>query len=377
VRIARLDAWPVDVPMTKPFGIAGGAQDVARNVFVRVTLDDGAVGYGEAAPFPAFNGETQEGVLAALAQARDAIAGLEAPATADWRDENLARREPPALAAAREAVGPSGAALCAIETALCDAVHRRDGVRMFGAPPGELRTDVTIPIGAIEDCAADARAWAARGFSRLKIKVGGAGLDDALARTVAVHEAAPGAALMLDGNAGLSVKDAIELLSALRAHGVTPILFEQPCAADDVEGLIAVAMASDVPVALDESATTRDDVRRFAKGRHGLVPRSRLVVNVKPMKAGFREGLRVAFQAHVMYRMGLMIGGMVETRMAMSASACFVVGWRGMLDFSFVDLDTPLFLAEDPVVGGYAQDGERLDLSPVTAGHGVVPRAVP
>jgi L-alanine-DL-glutamate epimerase-like enolase superfamily enzyme len=350
VRIARLDAWPVDVPMTKPFGIAGGAQDVARNVFVRVTLDDGAVGYGEAAPFPAFNGETQEGVLAALEGARAAIASGAEPAL-------------------------HGAGLCALETALADAEARRAGTRIFGAPAGELRTDVTIPIGPIAGCAADARAWADRGFTRLKVKIGGAGLADALARTLAVHDAAPAAELMLDGNAGLTPGDAVELLRGLEARGVRPILFEQPCAKDDVDGLLAIAAASDVPVALDESASSLADLPRFTG--HPRFDPARFVVNLKPMKAGFAEALRIAEHAHLAAGMRLMIGGMVETRLAMTASACFVLAHGGRLPFDFVDLDTPLFLAEDPVDGGYAQDGERLDLSPVTAGHGVVPRALP
>jgi len=35
-----------------------------------------------------------------------------------------------------------------------------------------------------------------------------------------------------------------------------------------------------------------------------------------------------------------------------------------------VDLDTPLFLADDPFAGGYAQRGPALDLAPIEAGHG-------
>jgi hypothetical protein len=55
----------------------------------------------------------------------------------------------------------------------------------------------------------------------------------------------------------------------------------------------------------------------------------------------------------------------------MSASACFAAGLGG---FAFVDLDTPLFLADDPFAGGYAQRGPALDLTPIGAGHGAVPR---
>jgi hypothetical protein len=67
-----------------------------------------------------------------------------------------------------------------------------------------------------------------------------------------------------------------------------------------------------------------------------------------------------------------MIGGMVEARLAMGTSACLAAGFGG---FAFIDLDTPLFLAEDPFEGGYAQRAERLDLRPIDAGHGCVPRA--
>lgn len=66
-----------------------------------------------------------------------------------------------------------------------------------------------------------------------------------------------------------------------------------------------------------------------------------------------------------------MIGGMVEARIAMGTSACLAAGLGG---FAFVDLDTPLFLAEDPFDGGYTQRGEVLDLRAIDAGHGCVPR---
>jgi hypothetical protein len=64
----------------------------------------------------------------------------------------------------------------------------------------------------------------------------------------------------------------------------------------------------------------------------------------------------------------MMIGGMVETELSMTTSACLAAGIGG---FRFVDLDTPLFMSERPLVGGFAQQGPRLDLSGITLGHGV------
>ena len=57
--IRSLSAAPLDIALHTPFGIAGGSADVAHNLLVTVELADGTLGYGEAAPFPPFNGETQ------------------------------------------------------------------------------------------------------------------------------------------------------------------------------------------------------------------------------------------------------------------------------------------------------------------------------
>ena len=73
--ITRLAIAPHDIPMHRPFGISGGAQLVAENALVTVELADGTLGHGEAAPFPAFNGETRAAALVAAEAARDVVLG--------------------------------------------------------------------------------------------------------------------------------------------------------------------------------------------------------------------------------------------------------------------------------------------------------------
>ena len=94
------------------------------------------------------------------------------------------------------------------------------------------------------------------------------------------------------------------------------------------------------------------------------------VVNIKLMKAGVVEALDIAAICRAA-QLRLMIGGMVESILAMTMSAHFAAGQGG---FSFVDLDTPMFMAENPFEGGFRQTGARLDLRHITAGHGVRPR---
>jgi L-alanine-DL-glutamate epimerase-like enolase superfamily enzyme len=265
------------------------------------------------------------------------------------------------------ALRSSRAARCAIETALLDALTKRAGMPLwafFGGAERRLITDVTIPIVSVEAARRSASARAAEGFTRLKVKVGGIHAASDLDRLVAVRDAAPHADLMLDANGGLTAEAALDLLAGLRARGVTPILFEQPVPGDDLHGLAAVARLGGVPVAADESVTSAADVLRIA----ALVAAS--VVNIKLMKSGIVEALAIAETARAA-GLSLMIGGMIEARLAMGVSACFAAGLGG---FAFVDLDTPLFLANDPFVGGYEQRGPHLDLAPIQAGHGIAPR---
>ena len=67
---------------------------------------------------------------------------------------------------------------------------------------------------------------------------------------------------------------------------------------------------------------------------------------------------------------GLMIGGNVESILAMTTSACFAAGLGG---FTFADLDTPLFLAENPFAGGFTLEGGLISVAHLGAGHGVSP----
>src|SRR5438093_38982 len=67
-RITKVELWPIDVPITDPFVVATGQRLVAENIFVRLTLKSGAVGYGEMAPFPEVGGEGRDSCLKAAQQ---------------------------------------------------------------------------------------------------------------------------------------------------------------------------------------------------------------------------------------------------------------------------------------------------------------------
>ena len=353
--IRRVVVEDLTIALHEPFGIAGGAQDAARNLLVTVELADGTRGYGEAAPFTAFNGDTLAGARGALARATALVEGADAR---EWR----------AIAAMLAgACQASGSARCALETAVLDALTRHIGLPLwawFGGAGRQLVTDMTITTGTVAAAHAAALAVTARGITTIKLKVGATMLADDLERIMAVRAAAPGAALILDGNGGMSADRALQLLALLHERGIVPALFEQPVPTADLDGLRLVSRLGGVRVAADESADSVAAVFQIA------ATHAAHVVNIKLMKSGIVEALEMVAIARAT-GLGLMIGGMIESPLAMTASACFAAGIGG---FGFVDLDTPLFMAEEPLVGGMRYAGATIDLSTIVAGHGVAPR---
>jgi L-alanine-DL-glutamate epimerase-like enolase superfamily enzyme len=342
IRIQALRARPLSVPLLEPFVIASGRVDATRAVEVEAEITwrgQQGVGLGEAACLPPVTKEDQGDVFRELEQRGEATG-------ADVLDR----------------LGP--VARAAVETAVLDAMARIEGVpvrALLGAGSVDvLETDVTIAIAEPAKMAELARAWTARGFRALKVKVG---KDvDADARALeAIGRAAPRAMLRVDANAGHSAAEAIGLARACERLGLQVECWEQPCAADDLDGMAQVAEALAAPVIADESVKTLDDVRLLVRRRYADG------VNLKLAKSGGPLACLAIGAAARDAGLRLMVGGMVETRLGMTAAAHVACALGGA---DFVDLDTAWLLAEDPYDGGYVADGPRYHL-PDVPGLGV------
>ncbi|HEX6122099.1 MAG TPA: dipeptide epimerase, partial [Ktedonobacterales bacterium] len=264
------------------------------------------------------------------------------------------------LAASFEA---QAAARAGVEAALLDALTRTWNIplyQLFGGAGTRVETDITIPLVPPEHMTELAREHVARGATTLKIKVG-TDVDDDADRVMAAMEGAPDCDLILDGNQGYTPTEALDLLQALSAEDVHPVLYEQPVHRHDLEGLRFVTERAGVPVAADEAMHTAADALRIA--RMGAAS----AVNIKLMKSGIVEALDIAAVCRAAH-LELMVGAMMESRLGIATSAHLVAGLGG---FRYVDLDTPMLLADDPFEGGYEQTGMVYSLAGVDAGLGV------
>lgn len=115
---------------------------------------------------------------------------------------------------------------------------------------GKHRTVYSYASGGLYDdnkglaeLAEDVRAYVTQGFDAVKIKVGGAPIEEDAARVRVAREAlGPKVKLMIDGNASLSSEDALTLSEQILDQDI--YWFEEPCA----EGLAGLRAKCQLPI---------------------------------------------------------------------------------------------------------------------------------
>jgi L-alanine-DL-glutamate epimerase-like enolase superfamily enzyme len=348
--ISGYSVFPLDVPLLAPFTTATAVPAKVQNFAVNIRLADGTQGWGETPTLPPITTETPATAQAILEQTLAALTGRDAT---QWRRIALELHDRlPEYAAVR----------AGIEMALIDAFARSHDLplrNLFGGYADEIVTDITIPICAISAARALAHDYRCAGFTTLKIKIG-LDLDADSERLLAIHEAFPTARLILDANAGYTDTEILRLLHELRRMNIQPALLEQPVPRADWDGLARLVREAGIPIAADESCREPEDVVRIHQHQAAHV------VNIKLAKSGVVKAMQIAATAQAC-GLGLMIGGMVETRLAMGFAAHFAAGVGG---FDWIDLDTPLLLRGDPIQGGCRIDGSRYRIDAQQPGHG-------
>ena len=277
-------------------------------------------GRGEAAG-AYYLGDDAANMVAAIEQHRSAI------------EHGVSRSELRALM-------PPGGARNAVDCALweLEASRARKPAWQLAGLESVRPLVTTFTIGADEP---EKMAASARGFDHAKsIKVkltGDFGLD--VERVAAVRSARPNVWIGVDANQGFSIGELPQLVEAMCEQRVS--LIEQPLARGrepDLEGF-----QSAIPLAADESALGLADVP-------GLLGRFQ-VVNIKLDKCGgLTEALLMVEEARRL-GLGVMVGNMTGTSLAMGPA--FIVGQL----CDFVDLDGPIFMAEDRIPGARYENG--------------------
>ena len=243
----------LSIPFKTPFVSAEAVVSARELVVLRLEAGDGTVGWGEAAPFEAYDGVPLERAIAALSGGGG--------------------RRPPQARAAEE-------------IARLDLEARQEDRPLAEPVKDALAVNMTLPGGPPEEVASRAREGARAGYACFKVKVG---LPEDAERVAAVREAiGPWPALRVDANRSWSVEEAVACIRSIEEHDLEFV--EQPC--HTLEELRDVRARVSTPIAADESARSARAIRR------AIELEACDVVNVKLAGAGgfgaARDMLRLA-----------------------------------------------------------------------------------
>ncbi len=353
LQIQQISIHPLQAPLTQTFRIAIGQHDNLDNLLIRLQLADGTVGYGEAAIASHITGETVENTKENLLIAAKCLKGHNVSdylRISHWLHGSFSKNK---------------ATVASMEMAMMDALTRQMDIplwKMFGPCAQRLRTDITIVIAPLEETQSKAREFYQRGFRSFKIKVG-RDMDLDFKRVQVVAKLAPKSQIILDANQGYGSDQTLKFLKTLDKAHIKIDLVEQPVAKEDIDGLKRVTRLSKVPVCADESASSIPDVIRLIKAK------AVGAINIKLMKTGVVHSFEIARLARA-NNIKLMIGGMMESNVAMTAAAHLAAG---LGYFDFVDLDTPFFIKGEVGQNPYLTSSGTYDLAKVKTGIGIKP----
>ena len=340
--ITHIDIFRFRIPMY-PFTIATGTMDYAQNTFIRVHTDAGFYGVGECSAFPMIVGETQD---TCLVMAKD-FARL-------WKGKD-ALDIPARLQQLHDFTANNSTIKSAFDMALYDMAAKNAGLPLYqflGGTKRKVETDITIGIGTPQAMAEQALEFKKSGAKVLKVKLGKKAAED-VKRIKQIREAVgEGMKIRVDANQGWSFDDAVNALQAIGKYGIE--FCEQPMRTWYDDKLPELMQLSPVKIMADESVYNHHDARKQINSK------SCHYINIKFSKSG---GIFEAKKIHdlaAQHNIPCMMGGMLESRIALSAKLHFVYSSPNI---KFYDMDTCMIgHREDPAVGGVKYDGYFLSI---------------
>ncbi|MFP6774316.1 MAG: enolase C-terminal domain-like protein [Alphaproteobacteria bacterium] len=325
MKIKSIDLFPIVMPLkavlTLPRGASRTLAEGKQNIVIRITDEDGDVGWGEAGPSRRWSAETTQSCYTSIKH---------------YLAPGLDPGQPVAKAAIDLAIHDLICRKMGITLQSWLGARRRDRVeigRLVSAPTPEKAAEIT-------------RKAKAEGYTGFKVKVGHDPDLDAEMMT-AVVEAAKGGFVWPGANQAYSLQQAQTFLRHIENLGVT--LIEQPVAMADVYATKKLLAATHITIALDEAAMglpfVIDMIRRDAI--EGLA--------IKISKTGGIYYARQMCDLALNAGMELVGSGLMDAPIGFAAAAHLYAAYGIETP---VDLNGPQHIAEDYLAAPFPMQGQ-------------------
>ncbi|MEM9774769.1 MAG: mandelate racemase/muconate lactonizing enzyme family protein [Chloroflexota bacterium] len=254
MRISQIDVYQVDLPYSGgTYTLSGGRSYTSFDAtFVRITTDDGLMGWGESTPFGStYIAAHARGVRAGIEEIAPHLIGMD-PRHVDRINEAM----DDALVGHHHAKTPIDMACWdvfgkAVNMPVCDLLGGRTQEKLplissiYTDEPNEMRARV--------------QQHREKGYTAHSVKVGDDPALDAARLTAALADRRPGEFFLADANGGMTVEQALRMLRLLPA-GLDFVL-EAPCAT--WRECVSLKRRTDVPILWDELGDSEEAIAQL------------------------------------------------------------------------------------------------------------------
>lgn len=310
MEIKAINTYVVEVPLVNEWQISLYKSRTRKHAIVEIITNNGIKGYGEAAPSPAFMGETAETIKLVIEK-------YLAPPLIGKNVFEIEKIN----SVMSSTIHSQMSAKSAIDIALYDVVGKIQQVPVYNLIGGKFRDEIllTYVIGMknLDEVLKETNDVINAGYECIKLKVG-KDLDRDIETIKQVYKLIESLEkkiyIRLDGNQGFTVINAKYLLKAI--ENIVPIeSFEQPIPKWDLLGMNDIRKNTSVPIMVDEAVFDLHDAYNVIKMDAADI------VNLKICKVGGITGAKKIAGLFEAAGLSCVIGSNLELGIGMAASA--------------------------------------------------------
>jgi L-alanine-DL-glutamate epimerase-like enolase superfamily enzyme len=308
MKIDRIDLFPLCYPWAGYWKFFEGSPGHTV-VLVKITADDGTVGYGQSLPVPTWSYETQETSLVAMRKHFAPVLLGRDPNDLDGAHAAMDRALAPSFSTGMPL------ARAGLDMALHDLVGKQTGrslAELCGRRPGgPVTLSWTMSARTLDEAEAEIERAAGRGYRHFNVKIAPDWRFD-VELAALVRQRAPQGFLWVDANGGYDPETALLVAPKLADAGVD--VFEAPLRPNRIRGYQALKRQGALPITMDEGLVSPVEVEEFI--HLGMVDG----ITIKPSRAGgllsARRQIELALDAGLFW----LGSGLTDPDIALAAS---------------------------------------------------------
>ncbi len=302
MKLQEIELSTIHLPLVRPFRTSFGTQTSREVLMVKVTNENGTVGWAECVAMsePLYSPEYVIGCLDLMK--RFLIPALRAK-------ESITAEDVPVVL--KPFLGGQ-MAKAALETAILDAQLKDQGISLakyLGATKTKVECGVSVGIANnLDALVEEVKSYVDAGYRRIKLKIE-PGWDYEAVKTI--RNLYPEIPLQVDANQAYSRNDG-KLLAKLDEFNL--LLIEQPLDEHDILGHAMLAKEVKTPICLDESIIS------LQSAEDALSLKATTVINIKPGRVGGYIESKKIHDLCVKNNIPVWCGGMLETGIGRAAN---------------------------------------------------------